>query len=239
MRQIVLDTETTGLSVEDGHRILEIGCVEIQDRRLTRRTYHRYIDPEREIDLGALEIHGITSDSLQGKPKFAEVWDSFLEFIQGAELIIHNAPFDVAFINNEMRLLSKDLGKLTDYCTFLDSLVLARRKHPGQRNNLDALCKRYQIDSSRREVHGALLDAELLAEVYFLLTGGQATLGLGDEPRVSSTESVELRISSDRSALPVIKATEEEIIAHEAKLEQLDKSSEKGALWRALERQEP
>ncbi len=238
MRQIVLDTETTGLNVEDGHRILEIGCVEIQDRKLTRRKYHQYINPEREIDAGALEVHGITSDSLQDKPKFAEVWDSFLEFIQGAELIIHNAPFDVAFINNEMRLLSKSLGQLTDYCTLLDSLVLARRKHPGQRNNLDALCKRYQIDSSRREVHGALLDAELLADVYFLLTGGQVTLGLGDEPRVSSTEAVDVRISSERAALPVIKATEEEIIAHEAKLEQLDKSSEKGVLWRTLERQE-
>ncbi len=237
MRQVVLDTETTGLNVEEGHRILEIGCVEILGRRLTQRKYHQYINPEREIDAGALEVHGITREVLQDKPTFAEVWESFLEFIQGAELIIHNAPFDVAFIDNEMRLLSKAPGQLTDYCTIVDSLELARRKHPGQKNSLDALCKRYSIDSSRREVHGALLDAELLADVYFLLTGGQVTLGLGEESQAGSAESVALRISADRSALPVIKATKEELSAHEAKLDQLDKASETGSIWRALERQ--
>ena len=179
MRQVVLDTQTTGLEIEAGHRVIEIGCVEIVGRKLTRRHYHQYINPERDIDDGALEVHGITRQFLDDKPRFAEVWEAFLEFVDGSELVIHNAGFDVAFLNQEMKLLSPSLGTLTDYCTVVDSLELARNKHPGQKNNLDALCKRYNVDNSQRELHGALLDAEILADVYLMMTGGQVSVGPG------------------------------------------------------------
>jgi DNA polymerase-3 subunit epsilon len=161
MRQIVLDTETTGLEPSDGHRIIEIGCVELVDRRLTGNTWHQYINPDRTIDAGAIEVHGITNESLEDKPRFADVTDEFLAFIRDAELIIHNAPFDVGFINHEFSLLDTSPGVVTDYCTVLDTLTLARRMHPGQRNSLDALCRRYDIDNSRRELHGALLAASM------------------------------------------------------------------------------
>ena len=156
MRQIVLDTETTGLEPADGHRIIEIGCVELLERRLTGNTYHQYIQPDRQIDAGAIEVHGITNESLADKPRFADIVDEFLDFVRGAELIIHNAPFDVGFLDHEFRLLETSPGKVTDHCTVLDTLALARRLHPGQRNNLDALCRRYEIDNSQRDLHGAL-----------------------------------------------------------------------------------
>ena len=232
MRQVVVDTETTGLEVEAGHRILEVGCVEIIDRRLTGQHLHHYINPEREIDDGALEVHNITRDFLRDKPKFAEIWEEFLDFVQGSELIIHNAPFDLGFLNYEMSLISPDLGKLKDYCQVVDSLELARSKHPGQKNNLDSLCKRYNVDNSQRELHGALLDAELLAEVYLLLTGGQEGLGL-DEAAPAVAQAIQ-GISKDRPALKVIKASDEEVKMHNQRLDQLDKSSADGSLWRQL-----
>ena len=231
MRQVVLDTETTGLEVEEGHRILEIGCVEVIGRKLTRRHYHQYINPERDIDDGALEVHGITREFLLDKPVFREIWQEFLEFIDGGELIIHNAAFDLAFINHEMSLLEPNPGHLTDYCTIVDSLELARSKHPGQKNNLDALCKRYQVDNSQRELHGALLDAEILADVYLLLTGGQVTLGLGENARASQKGADSLSLGSDRPAIRVIRASEDELAAHERRLRQLDENLEPGAVW--------
>ena len=232
MRQIVLDTETTGLEIEEGHRIIEIGCVEIVGRKLTRRHYHQYVNPERDIDDGALEVHGITRQFLQDKPRFDEVWQGFLEFVEGSELIIHNAAFDIAFLNHEMNLMEPALGSLTDYCEVIDSLELARHKHPGQKNNLDALCKRYNVDNSQRELHGALLDAEILADVYLLMTGGQVTLGLGEEPETSGAGPAALQVAADRPALKVIKADDAELKAHEAKLDELDQVSESGSLWR-------
>ena len=233
MRQIVLDTETTGLEVEAGHRILEIGCVEIIGRKLTRRHYHQYINPERESDDGALEVHGITTQFLKDKPLFAEVWNNFLEFVDGSELIIHNAPFDIRFLNHEMRLLDSSLGKLTDYCSVLDSLALAKSKHPGQKNNLNALCKRYSVDNSQRQLHGALLDAEILADVYLLLTGGQATLGLGEELDDRKELRANVQLDKSRSPLKVMKANFEELKAHERKLDDLDEISSEGAVWRS------
>ena len=236
MRQVVLDTETTGLEIDEGHRIIEIGCVEIVGRKVTRRHYHQYINPERDIDDGALEVHGITRQFLMDKPRFAEVWEGFLEFVDGSELVIHNAAFDIAFVNHEMKLIESSLGSLTDYCSVVDSLELARDRHPGQKNNLDALCKRYNVDNSQRELHGALLDAEILADVYLLMTGGQVTLGLGEESESVSLRSTAMQLNDDRSRLKVIEADEFEVRAHEAKLDELDQISESGSLWRQLTR---
>jgi DNA polymerase III, epsilon subunit (EC 2.7.7.7) len=179
VRQVVLDTETTGLEPEQGHKIIEIGCVELVNRKLTGRHYHQYIKPMRDIDEGAMEVHGITNEMLEDKPVFAQVADEFLTFIGDAELVIHNAPFDVGFLDNELKLLNRGLALIADRCDILDTLVYARRKHPGQKNNLDALCKRYMVDNSQRDLHGALLDAEILADVYLLMTGGQTNLALG------------------------------------------------------------
>jgi DNA polymerase-3 subunit epsilon len=232
MRQVVLDTETTGLEVEAGHRILEIGCVEIVGRKLTRRHYHQYINPERESDDGALEVHGITSQFLADKPVFAEVWESFLQFVNGSELVIHNSAFDIGFLNREMRLHDRSLGKLTDYCSVTDSLALARNKHPGQKNSLDALCKRYDVDNSQRQLHGALLDAEILADVYLLLTGGQVTLGLEEDVNDQKRRNTQVQLDPNRTRLNVIKANEQELIAHENKLDHLDEKGEIGAVWR-------
>ena len=232
MRQVVLDTETTGLEVEKGHRILEIGCVEIFGRKLTRRHYHQYINPERESDDGALEVHGITSQFLADKPVFADVWENFLQFVNGSELIIHNSAFDVGFLNREMRLYDRSLGELTDYCSVIDSLALARNKHPGQKNNLDALCKRYSVDNSQRQLHGALLDAEILADVYLLLTGGQVTLGLEEDVNNQKGRNTRVKLDPNRACLKVIKADKQELIAHENKLSHLDEKSEVGAVWR-------
>ena len=236
MRQVVLDTETTGLEVDKGHRIIEIGCVEIVGRKVTRRHYHQYINPERDIDDGALEVHGITRQFLMDKPRFAEVWEGFLEFVDGSELVIHNAAFDIAFVNHEMKLIGSSLGSLTDYCSVVDSLELARDRHPGQKNNLDALCKRYNVDNSQRELHGALLDAEILADVYLLMTGGQVTLGLGEESESVSVRPTAMQLDADRPRLKVIEAGESEVRAHDAKLDELDQISESGSLWRQLTR---
>lgn len=235
MRQIVLDTETTGLEVADGHRIIEIGCVELLDRKLTRKHFHQYINPQRDIDEGALEVHGITSQFLADKPVFAEVWQAFLEFVQGAELVIHNAPFDMAFLNAEIHKIDPKIN-LEDYCQVVDSLDVARQKHPGQKNNLDALCKRYNVDNSQRDLHGALLDAEILADVYLLMTGGQVALSLSGEEAASSVafEATPEALDADRPRLKVIKANLDELSEHEARLDQLDSTSG-GSVWRQLE----
>ena len=176
MRQIILDTETTGLEPKQGHRIIEIGCVELINRRETNRNFHQYINPERDIEDGAFNIHGLSSEFLSSKPRFCDVVQEFIDFIKDSELIIHNAPFDVGFINAEFKLLGKNWGKIEDYCTVFDTLLLAREKHPGQKNNLDALCKRYDVDDSQRDLHGALLDARILLDVYLKMTGGQTDL---------------------------------------------------------------
>jgi DNA polymerase-3 subunit epsilon len=237
MRQIVLDTETTGLSPEDGHRIIEIGCVELLNRKTTGNRFHVYINPEREIDQGAVDVHGLDNQFLADKPRFAEIADDFLAYVEGAELIIHNAPFDVGFINAELRILGGG-RQIDDYCTVLDTLALAKKKHPGQRNSLDALCKRYSVDNSARELHGALLDAEILAEVYLAMTGGQSVLALEPENQAADfasqagTRSPTIR--KDRPRLPVLLCTEAEIQAHEKRLAAIDQASAGRCLWRQL-----
>ncbi len=194
MRQIVLDTETTGLEVSLGHRIIEIGCVELINRRVTGNHWHHYLNPGREIDGGAFEVHGISNDFVADKPRFAELAEDFLAYVDGAELIIHNAPFDVGFLNDELARLDPPARGVDARCDILDTLVLARQKHPGQKNNLDALCKRYEIDNSHRSLHGALLDARILADVYLAMTGGQTSLGLdagqGENPTARPAEAV-------------------------------------------------
>ncbi|MFT5397509.1 MAG: DNA polymerase-3 subunit epsilon [Planctomycetota bacterium] len=204
MRQIVLDTETTGLEVSQGHRIIEIGCVELIDRRVTDNHWHYYINPDREIDAGAFEVHGISSDFLSDKHHFEEVSEDFLNYIKGAELVIHNAAFDVGFLNQELLLLGGAKSRIEDFSSILDTLVMARQKHPGQKNNLDALCKRYLIDNSHRSVHGALLDARILADVYLAMTGGQTSLGLDsantNDSEVSLTPA---RRSESSEPLPI------------------------------------
>ena len=235
MRQVVLDTETTGLEVERDHRVVEIGCVELLHRRITGRVFHQYLNPERDIDEGAQQVHGLTRERLAKEPRFADVAPQFLEFIGGAELIIHNAPFDVAFLNRELKRLGADAPALTAVCPVLDTLALARQMHPGQRNNLDALCKRYSVDNSHREYHGALLDARILAEVYLAMTGGQAKLTLGGQ-----TDAGALAARSARSAgraggarkFAVIRASADELAAHERVLALLDKASGGGTVWR-------
>ena len=232
MRQVVLDTETTGLEPSQGHRIIEIGCIELINRRLTGNRYHQYVQPDRDIDDAAVEIHGITSEFLADKPQFADIAEDFLGFIRGAELIIHNAPFDVGFINREFQLLDENFGQLIDYCSVLDTLDQARKLHPGQRNNLDALCKRYGIDNSQRELHGALLDAEILADVYLAMTGGQVSLSLEgirdvDSAIVASTA----RISDDRPPLPVIRANSEELTAHTHYLQIMASKNGGNCIW--------
>src|SRR5579863_2920476 len=226
MRQIVLDTETTGLEPDQGHRIIEIGCIEILDRRVTRNSYHTYVNPEREVDPGALEVHGIDNRFLKDKPRFAEIADGFLKFVQGAELVIHNATFDVGFINHELRKMQSAVTDINSICTVRDTLEIARRQHPGQKNSLDALCKRYSVDNSGREYHGALLDAQLLAEVYLAMTGGQAALVLDAETQ-GSTGGVSRNRPVDRRGLTltVQRASPEERAAHEAKLKEVAKAS--------------
>lgn len=233
MRQIVLDTETTGLEPAQGHKVIEIGCVELVNRRLTGRHYHQYINPQREVDEGAIEVHGITNEFLVDKPVFSQIAAEFLEFVRGAELVIHNAPFDVGFLNHELKQLDKNDPGLASICGIIDTLVMARQKHPGQKNNLDALCKRYMVDNSQRDLHGALLDAEILADVYLLMTGGQTALSLGRQQSNNDSAAVTgiQRLSSQRAALRVIRATEEEIAQHSKKLEEVDKASGGGCLW--------
>ena len=235
MRQIVLDTETTGIDAHLGHKIIEIGCVELVNRRLTGRHYHQYINPMREIDQGAMEVHGITNEFLEDKPTFDAIVDDFLTFIDGAELVIHNAPFDVGFLDHELKSIGSQLGKITDRCSVLDTLVLARKKHPGQKNNLDALCKRYAVDNSQRDLHGALLDAEILADVYLVMTGGQRKLALGAQSDDDSGDSDEkiIRLSNDRPRLRVIRADEHELHEHSEKLANIDKRSGGNCVWLA------
>lgn len=222
MRQIVLDTETTGLEWEQDHRIIEIGCVELIDRRYTGNNFHQYLQPDRLIDAGAIEVHGITNEFLQDKPRFNDIVDDLMQYLEGADLIIHNAPFDVGFINYELKRGDTAYGQLEEHCGITDSLVMARKKHPGQRNSLDALCGRYQIDNSKREKHGALLDAEILADVYLAMTGGQRSLLLeAAETAESSNNGDALASLESFKDLPVIRASEEELIAHEKYLDNL------------------
>ncbi|TXL01059.1 DNA polymerase III subunit epsilon [Methylococcaceae bacterium HT1] len=229
-RQVVLDTETTGLNPKEGHRIIEIGCVELVSRRLTDRQFHMYINPERVVDEGAIEVHGITNEFLQDKPLFKEVVDDFLDFIRGAELVIHNAPFDVGFIDNEFSLVNSNVKQISDICTVFDSLVYARKKHPGQRNSLDALCKRYGINNSHRDLHGALLDSEILSDVYLLMTGGQLSMLEEDDASGAGQEQVIQRLSSDSPPLTVIQCSDDELVEHQKTLAMLEKLS--GAcLW--------
>lgn len=236
-RQVILDTETTGISTAEDHRIIEIGCVEMVNRRLTGQTFHQYINPHREIDAGAIEVHGITNEFLADKPSFEDIAEDFLQFIEGAELIIHNAPFDVGFIDHELKKLSGEKRRVNTLCTVLDTLKMARDKHPGQKNNLDALCKRYDVDNSNRELHGALLDAEILADVYLAMTGGQVSmlLAANEEETATSTtsgsEAEEVIATVKSRNLKVIRASEEELAAHEAMLEKVQKSSGGECVW--------
>ncbi len=236
MRQIVLDTETTGLEPKQGHRVIEIGCVELENRRLTGRHFHQYIKPERDIDEGAVEVHGITTEFLADKPVFAEIAEQFWQFVRGAELVIHNAPFDMGFLNHEFAKLGRP--NLETECGVLDTLTMARQRHPGQKNSLDALCKRYGVDNSHRDLHGALLDAEILADVYLLMTGGQTALelsaGQSDADGQSSGRVSRGIISGERKPLKVIGATASELEQHQQKLAAIDKSSGGNCLWMKL-----
>jgi DNA polymerase-3 subunit epsilon len=234
LRQIVLDTETTGLEHSAGHRIIEIGCVELIDRQLTGNNLHRYLQPDREIDEGAIEVHGITNEFLLDKPRFADIVGEMMDYLRGAELIIHNAPFDVGFLNAELRRIKPSPGTIEDHCTVTDTLTMARRKHPGQRNSLDALCKRYGIDNSGRDLHGALLDAELLADVYLFMTGGQVTLslsGMEDADGNQGDNTGIRRLSGDRALLEVVRANKNELDAHAGMLESIAKASGGQCLW--------
>lgn len=222
-RQIVLDTETTGLNPKEGHRIIEIGCVELINRRLTKNRFHVYINPDRVIDDGAIEVHGITNEFLQDKPRFADIVDDYIEFTRDAELIIHNAPFDVGFLNHELSLLTGENRRIETISRVFDTLEYARKKHPGARNTLDALCKRYGIDNSHRELHGALLDAEILADVYLLMTGGQVSLLEEDESNSAEGNQQIVRLPVDRPSLKVIRCSDEELQAHEKHLQLLEK----------------
>jgi len=233
-RQIVLDTETTGLDPKDGHRVIEIGCVEQIDRRLTGNNFHKYLQPDRVIDAEAIGVHGITNEYLLDKPRFPEIVDEFMAYIDGAELIIHNAPFDVGFLENELNLLNSNWKPLADYCTITDSLVMARKKHPGQRNSLDALCQRYDVINTHRQLHGALLDAEILADVYRMMTGGQRVLLFDGDASEGDDAYLVRRISADRISCPVVLANADELVSHESRLSAISKTSE-GALWLSID----
>jgi DNA polymerase-3 subunit epsilon len=236
MRQVILDTETTGLEAAQNHRIIEIGCVELVGRRPTGRHFHYYLNPERDIDEGALAVHGITRARLEPEPKFAQIAAQLVEFLRGAELIIHNAAFDVAFLDAEFARLPGEPVTVASLCTVADSLALARQLHPGQRNGLDALCKRYNVDNAARQLHGALLDAQLLGEVYLAMTGGQVSLRLGESSSSASREEGDAALPLVRplAALLVVTATPEEELAHQAFLELIAKSSKGRCLWQGL-----
>jgi DNA polymerase-3 subunit epsilon len=229
-RQIVLDTETTGLEPSQGHRIIEIGCVEMINRRLTGNNYHQFLQPDREIDEGAQAVHGISNEFLADKPRFTDVVKDFIEYLDGAELIIHNAPFDVGFIDHEFSLAGDEYGRVDTYCTVIDTLVMARKMRPGKKNNLDVLCKEFEVNNAHRELHGALLDAELLAEVYLRMTGGQSALSLESEDLSGSADGVKLvkKLSADRKPIRVIKANDAELKAHQAIIEKMGEVS----LWK-------
>ncbi|OLU35317.1 DNA polymerase III subunit epsilon [Pseudomonas sp. PA27(2017)] len=237
MRRVVLDTETTGMPVNDGHRVIEIGCVEVEGRRLTGRHFHIYLQPDREIDEGAIAVHGITNEDLKDKPRFKDVADEFYEFVKGAQLIIHNAPFDIGFLNNEFALIGQhERADIAAYCDVLDTLQMARERHPGQRNSLDALCKRYGVDNSGRELHGALLDSEILADVYLAMTGGQTNLSLAGEGADGDGSGRQQatpirRLPGERPRGAVIAASAEELAAHAARLAVIEKAAGGPALW--------
>jgi len=232
MRQIVLDTETTGIDPKEGHRVIEIGCVEVVNRRLTGNHFHVYINPGRHIEQEAIEVHGITNEFLADKPTFSQVAQEFVSFIKGAQLVIHNAPFDVGFMDHEFGMEASTKGVITNQiCDVLDTLTLARQMHPGQKNNLDALCKRYGIDNSHRTLHGALLDAEILADVYLLMTGGQTKLKLASSSGSDADSTAIRRINRSANKLKVIKASADEITQHEARLDIVEKAGGK-CLWR-------
>jgi len=243
MRQIVLDTETTGLEPKQGHRIIEIGCVELVDRKLSGNHFHQYINPQRIVDDGAIDVHGISNEFLEDKPLFTDIVNDFLEFIDGAELVIHNAPFDVGFINHELTLAESEMScsftRVADICSVLDTLSLARSLHPGQKNNLDALCRRYGIDNSHRELHGALLDAEILSDVYLLMTGGQTDLALAAESNQTDTQLSDhsiRRLPTDREPLIVTSATAEELAQHQSRLDAIsDKANTNNSqlIWKS------
>ena len=250
MRQVVLDTETTGIDPKEGHRLIEIGCVEMVSRNLTGNNFHEYLNPEREVDEEATQVHGFTWDDLKDKPLFAALADKFISYIDGAELIIHNAPFDVGFLDSELATLNQQLGeqrygRIEDYCKVFDTLAFARRRHPGQRNSLDALCKRYNIDNTARTLHGALLDSEILADLYLTMTGGQTRLLLGGDEDdemsgvVRDLNSTIRRVAfEDQQSLRVQLATEEELAAHQAKLEFVSKKAGQTSLWQQMEQQD-
>ncbi len=233
MRQIVLDTETTGIEVSQDHRIIEIGCIELINRKPTGRHFHRYINPQREIDEGAQQVHGISLDFLADKPVFRLVADEFLAFVRGGQLVIHNAPFDVGFLNHELAKLGQGFGKVQDHCTVVDTLAMARQLHPGQKNNLDALCKRYGVDNSQRDLHGALLDAEILAEVYLAMTGGQVDLVLRKDSAGSTAGEDRgiRRLPADRPPVPVVRAGPAELAAHQTLLGRIGAQCGGQALW--------
>ena len=236
MRQIVLDTETTGIDPKSGHRLIEIGCVELVDRKLTGNTYHQYINPERDIEQEAIDVHGITPEFLADKPVFTQVAKEFIDFVSGAELIIHNAPFDIGFLDNELMLDGNRYGLMDSHCTVIDTLVMARAKHPGQRNNLDVLCRRYGVDNSHRDLHGALLDSEILADVYLLMTGGQRGLELGGESSDDGTANNETIQQVQVIDLPVLKANESEVSQHNSYLDFINKKSDGQSLWHASDK---
>lgn len=237
MRQIILDTETTGLEPREGHRIIEIGAVELLNRNITGQDYHQYLNPERVIDDEAIRVHGITNEFLADKPLFRDTVEAFLEFVRGAELVIHNAAFDIGFINHELAKLGKDYGRIEDHVSgVLDTLLLARRMHPGQRNSLDALCKRYKVDNSNRELHGALLDSRILAEVYLAMTGGQSSLGLDAQEGGMLDEAAfaPRPLPVDRPRLKVVRASEDELVAHAKRMEAVAKAAGGETVWGRL-----
>jgi len=233
MRQIILDTETTGLEVQRGHRVIEIGCVELVQRRVTGRRFHRYLNPERAIDEGARAVTGISEEFLRDKPKFADVADEFLAFVGDAEIVAHNASFDIGFLDAELERAGRAADRLGGRVPVLDTLALAREKFPGQRNGLDALCKRLGVDNSHRELHGALLDANLLAEVYLALTAGQAALGFGDE--TEARDAVVVREFQVRVRPRVFRATAAEVALHEKRLARIDEASRGACVWLRME----
>ena len=236
-RQVVLDTETTGLDPAQGHRVIEIGCIELRNRRQTEQRFHTYLRPERAIDEGAIRVHGLTNEFLADQPRFAEIAEQFLEFVRGAELIIHNAPFDLGFLNHELQRCGRGQSALEQLCTVEDTLLLARQRHPGQRNNLDALCKRYGIDNSQRTLHGALLDAEILADVYLAMTRQQDSLFVQESAATVRRKQESRRAAPSRSRppLPVLRASVEERAAHDQYLDMLDKKSGGACVWRRLD----
>lgn len=234
LRQIVLDTETTGLEWSHGHRVIEIGCIELINRRRTGNSFHVYLNPERDIDEGAVEVHGLTSERLANEPLFSDIANDLLHYLGDAELVIHNAPFDVGFLDNELRLIGRDERQLSKDNPVLDTLVLARQMNPGQRNSLDALCKRYGVDNSSRDLHGALLDAELLADVYLLMTGGQTRLSLGEQAAAKGGQASGSAGLIEREGLNLVRleASAEDLEAHEQQLDLLDQKCDAGAVWR-------